>query len=878
MGYLKGYHFGDTEELKNAASLPPSQLSVRGMIRKERLANQLSLNVGKAKREYPELIARREERRGKLARRLLSLLSKPSPLNDYEKAEKSRLVSRLKTEDRSVLQGYLAQYKRSLELDASGGLGTNIYGDELGTNIYGEDVSHLGFSVGGAFKKIGKGIAKVAKGTAKVTGKVVKGTAKAVAKTAKVTAKGTALVGKGAFKATKAVVKNPITRNLGRVGLGIVTGGQSELVIQAASLARNPKQGLKGLAKGALSSVTGGASDVAFNAGSAALAIKKGGVKGLARQGLSYATGGESERIVGSVKSTASGLVPQSVKSTVKQAKAVKAKTQAKAAAVRSAVPVPPPATKKAASIAKKAAVVRRSPTYSPAATLPSEPVYTEEVVSEELPSEEYPWASEDYVSEEVPEGEPLTEQDQMDENMSGYELDGFGSEKRPRYIRAFNKKRKGAESAPMVEARSQKTSGLRVRGLMGENFALEGFGAAPAPLSRAQREKAIRDLEAWKKKPGVTRVQMLDLDRRIAGHKAALKTMSAVPTKKVVAPKKPVAAVKKPVTPKVASAVKSVTKSLAAKPAASAAPSSRAQHEKALRDLEAWKKKPGLTAAQHKDLDMRIAKHKSALGKPSPVSAVKKAVASVKAPKPIAAVKKAVAPVKKAVAAATAAPKPSASSKSTHEKAIADLLAWKKKAGLTAAQIKDLDNRIAKHKAALGVPAASKKPPGVLSMTKKRLDNVKAAAKPRVAAAKTKAYQAAIAKVKAQSGGVVTERDIQEATAIASTAGMNEERKIQTEIAQLEEQADYEMQASDGVVIGRSGPDKPGVTIPAEDHAENMEEAGKPSEEESVEAASEASVPSKIGPVQIGLAALAVVGLLLMMKKKKGQAALSAA
>lgn len=874
MGYLKGYHFGDTEELKNAASLPPSQLSVRGMIRKERLANQLSLNVGKAKREYPELIARREERRGKLARRLLSLLSKPSPLNDYEKAEKSRLVSRLKTEDRSVLQGYLAQYKRSLELDASGGLGTNIYGDELGTNIYGEDDSHLGFSVGGAFKKIGKGIAKVAKGTAKVTGKVVKGTAKAVAKTAKVTAKGTALVGKGAFKATKAVVKNPITRNLGRVGLGIVTGGQSELVIQAASLARNPKQGLKGLAKGALSSVTGGASDVAFKAGSAALAIKKGGVKGLARQGLSYATGGESERIVGSVKSTASGLVPQSVKSTVKQAKAVKAKTQAKAAAVRSAVPIPSPAAKKAASIAKKAAVVRRQPTYSPAATLPSEPVYTEEVVSEELPSEEYPWASEDYVSEEVPEGEPLTEQDQMEENMSGYELDGFGSEKRPRYIRAFNKKRKGAESAPMVEARSQKTSGLRVRGLMGENFALEGFGAAPAPLSRAQREKAIRDLEAWKKKPGVTRVQMLDLNRRIAGHKAALKTMSvAAPAKKKAA----AAPAKRPVTPKVASAVKSVTKSLSAKPSAPAS-SSRAQHEKALRDLEAWKKKPGLTAAQHKDLDMRIAKHKSALGKPSPVSAVKKAVASVKAPKPIAAVKKAVAPVKKAVAAATAAPKPSASSKSTHEKAIADLLAWKKKAGLTAAQIKDLDNRIAKHKAALGVPAASKKPPGVLSMTKKRLDNVKAAAKPRVAAAKTKAYQAAIAKVKAQSGGVVTERDIQEATAIASTAGMNEERKIQTEIAQLEEQADYEMQASDGVVIGRSGPDKPGVTIPAEDHAENMEEAGKPSEEESVEAASEASVPSKIGPVQIGLAALAVVGLLLMMKKKKGQAALSAA
>lgn len=862
MGYLRGYHFGDTSELIQAASTPNDKLSIRGLIRKQQIESQKSLNVSKARERSPELIATREERRGKLARRLLSLMNKPSPLNSYEKAEKSRLITRLKTEDEATLKRWLDEYKVSLETSSDGNLGTNIYGDEnFGLTIYGEDDSHLGFSVGGIFKGIGKGIkgvakgvGKVVKGTAKVTGKVVKGTAKAVAKTAKVTAKGSALVGKGAFKATKAVVKNPITRNLGRVGLGIVTGGQSELVFQAASLARNPKAGLKGLAKGALSSVTGGTSDIAFKAIGTAKAIKQGGVKGLARQGLSYATGGQSERIVQSAKSTASGFVPGSIKSGIATAKKTKAQ-------VKAAIPVPTARQKQVGSVAKKvAAKVKKKPQAMPSRPAP---VYEALPVYEEPAYEEY---------QEVEPIAPGTTEEEITASEEGAAFDEFAP-------------------ATSEEETEESMSG----------YTLYGFGEAPKTLTRAQREKAIADLTAWKKKPGLTKAQQLDLDKRIAGHKAAL----AAPSKPAVAAKKPIVAAKKPsILSKVTlkkgspmaktvakvSSVKVAGKPLVKPVAKPAAPASlsKAQREKAIRDLEAWKKKPGLTKAQQLDLDKRIAGHKAALGIKTMASAPVKKVAAA----PIK--KVAAAPIKKAVAAVKKPAAPAPLSKASREKAIRDLEAWKKKPGLTKAQLLDLDKRIAGHKAALGqkvaaVKAAVPKAPGVLSMSKKRLDNTKAQAKTRVAAAKTKAYQGAIAKAKAKSGGAVTERDIQEATAIASAAGMNEERAVQKEVAALEEQISYEKQASDGMVIGRSGPNKAGVTIPAEEQIDDMEEAGaSPAQAAEIVSSEEGVQPSEEGAAipqiasgfdmkKAGIAAVVIVGILFLMKKK-GQARLSAA
>jgi len=118
--------------------------------------------------------------------------------------------------------------------------------------------------VGKALKKVGKVTKKVAKAPVKVTGKAVKGTAKVTKKTVKGAAKVTAKTGKGTFKATKFVAKNPVTRGVARAGLAASTGGASEAAFATASVARNPKKGLKGLVKKSLSVATGGASDAAY--------------------------------------------------------------------------------------------------------------------------------------------------------------------------------------------------------------------------------------------------------------------------------------------------------------------------------------------------------------------------------------------------------------------------------------------------------------------------------------------------------------------------------------------------------------------------------------------------------------------------------------
>lgn len=155
----------------------------------------------------------------------------------------------------------------------------NIVHAEFGANLSCIDPGLGG--IGKGLKKLGRGLKKVAKApvkivkkTAKVTGKVAKKTAKVTGKAVKGTAKLGAKVVKTQVKITKKLAKSKVVRGVARAGLAAATGGQSELALAAVSLARNPKQGLKGLVKSAvksgLSAATGGTSDVAFSVASKA--------------------------------------------------------------------------------------------------------------------------------------------------------------------------------------------------------------------------------------------------------------------------------------------------------------------------------------------------------------------------------------------------------------------------------------------------------------------------------------------------------------------------------------------------------------------------------------------------------------------------------